>query len=293
MIDPGISGRVALVTGCNRPAGIGAAIARGLGAQGATVALAVAPGSIALDAPANAVPGAAETRGVGSVASAVRDPSLNGRAAMEEVQRAGGTAALFEADLADPSACASLLDRVEEALGHVEILVNNAAHSRPDTFLSAERGIFSRTTIPVTSEALDAHHAVNVRAPALLMADFHRRHAQGGGKWGRIINVSTDGAAAFPSEVSYGASKNALESLSRSAAHEFGPAGVTVNIVALGPIQSGWITEAMQPAICHETPLGRVGYPDDVADVVVFLASDQARWITGQTIYVGGGHRMV
>lgn len=159
--------------------------------------------------------------------------------------------------------------------------------------LSTERGIFSRTTIPATAEALDAHHAVNVRAPALLMADFHRRHVQRDGNWGRIINVSTDGAAAFPSEVSYGASKNALESLSRSAAHEFGPDGITVNIVALGPIQSGWITEDTRPAIQRETPLGRVGYPDDVADVVTFLASNQARWLTGQTIYVGGGHRMV
>jgi 3-oxoacyl-[acyl-carrier protein] reductase len=293
MIDPGLSGRVALVTGCNRPAGIGAAIARGLGAQGVAVALAVAPASIALDALANAVPGAAQTQDAGSVASAGKDPALNGRAVMEEIRRAGGTTAVFEADLADPSACAILLGRVEEAFGQVEILVNNAAHSRPDTFLAAEREIFSRSTIPITPEALDAHHAVNVRAPALLMTDFHRRHAQHGGKWGRIINVSTDGAAAFPSEVSYGASKNGLESLSRSAAHEFGPVGVTVNIVALGPIQSGWITEDMQSAICHETALGRVGYPDDVADVVVFLASNQARWITGQTIYVGGGHRMV
>lgn len=203
------------------------------------------------------------------------------------------TAALFGIDLADRYACAELLDRVEAKLGPVEILVNNAAYSRPDTFLPAERSIFSRSTVPVTASALDAHHAVNVRAPALLIADLYRRHVERGGTWGRVINISTDGAAAFPSEVSYAATKNGLESLSRSAAHELGPAGITVNIVAPGPIQTGWITDNMLPDICRDTPLGRVGHPEDVADVVVFLASDQARWVTGQTIYVGGGHRMV
>lgn len=293
MIDPGISRRVALVTGCNRPNGIGAAIARALSSQGAAVALAVAPVSIAFNALTNAVPSALTQRRGGDPTAALTDPELDGRAVLEEIRRSGGTAELFEADLADPGAPVALLDRVEEAVGPVEILVNNAAHSRPDTLLSAERGIFSRTTVPVTPETLDAHHAVNVRAPALLMADFHRRHTRRGGNWGRIVNVSTDGAAAFPSEVSYGASKNGLESLSRSAAHEFGSDGITVNIVAPGPIQSGWITEDMEPTIRRETPLGRVGYPDDVADVVVFFASNQARWLTGQTIYVGGGHRML
>lgn len=284
MIDPGISGRVALVTGCNQPSGIGAAIARGLSAQGAAVALAVAPAGIAFQALANAMPGARGGTG---------GPALDGRAVLKEIRRAGGAAELFVADLADPAVPASLLDRVEEALGPVDILVNNAAHSQPDTLLAAERGIFSRATVPVTAAALDAHHAVNVRAPALLMAEFHRRHARRGGTWGRVVNVSTDGAAAFPSEVSYGASKNALESLSRSAAHEFGPDGITVNIVAPGPVQTGWITDDMQPVIQRDTPLGRAGHPGDIADVVVFLASDQARWLTGQTLYAGGGHRMV
>jgi 3-oxoacyl-[acyl-carrier protein] reductase len=134
---------------------------------------------------------------------------------------------------------------------------------------------------------------VNVRAPALLIVDLYRRRVRHGGSWGRVINISTDGAAVFSSEVSYGATKNGLESLSRSAAHELGPAGITVNIVAPGLVQTGWITDDMVPGICRDTPLGRVGHPDDVAEVVVFLASDQARWVTGQTVYVGGGHRMV
>jgi 3-oxoacyl-[acyl-carrier protein] reductase len=275
VIDPGLNGRVALVTGCNRTVGIGAAIARALAVQGVTVAL---------------VAGPAEMAQAGAAAS---EAAFDGRAVLAEIQRLGATAALFDADLADPCACGELLGRVENALGPVEILVNNAAHSRPDTLLPVERGIFSRSTVPVTAVVLDAHHAVNVRAPALLIADLYRRHVERGGTWGRVISISTDGAAAFPSEVSYGATKNGLESLSRSAAHELGPAGITVNILALGPIQTGSITDDMLPGIRRDTPLGRVGQPDDVADVVVFLASDQARWVTGQTIYVGGGHRMV
>lgn len=269
------------MTGCNRAAGIGAAIAQALAVQGVAVAMGVAP--------PHAV---AEATAIGATMPA-RDDKLDGTQALAEVHAAGGTAALFEADLADTDACDTLLDRVEQAFGPVEILVNNAAYGRPDTFLTSSHEIFSRDTVPITAAALDAHHAVNVRAPALLTAALHRRHLARGETWARVINISTDGAAAFPSEVSYAATKNALESLSRSAAHELGAAGITVNIVAPGPIQTGWITDDMLPDICRDTPLGRVGYPADVADVVVFLASEQARWITGQTLYVGGGHRMV
>jgi 3-oxoacyl-[acyl-carrier protein] reductase len=124
------------------------------------------------------------------------------------------------------------------------------------------------------------------------MAEFAHRHVQHGARWGRIINVSTDGAPGFRSEVSYGASKYALESYSRAAASELGQYGITVNVVSLGPIQTGWITPEMERQIALETPLRRVGQPQDVADVIVFLASEQARWLTGQIIHVGGGHRM-
>jgi 3-oxoacyl-[acyl-carrier protein] reductase len=124
------------------------------------------------------------------------------------------------------------------------------------------------------------------------MAEFGRRHIEAGRTWGRIINISTDGAHCFPSEISYGASKLATESYSRSAAVELGQYGITVNILSPGPIQTGWITPAIEDAAVRDTPLGRIGQPEDVADVAVFLASDQARWVTGQLIYVGGGHRM-
>jgi 3-oxoacyl-[acyl-carrier protein] reductase len=125
-----------------------------------------------------------------------------------------------------------------------------------------------------------------------MMAEYARRHIERGARWGRIINVSTDGASGFSSEVSYGASKHALESYSRAAAKELGRYGITVNVVSLGPIQTGWIAPELERTISAGTPLGRVGQPRDVSDVIVFLASEQARWITGQLIYVGGGWQM-
>jgi 3-oxoacyl-[acyl-carrier protein] reductase len=104
--------------------------------------------------------------------------------------------------------------------------------------------------------------------------------------------VSTAGAERFPSEATYGASKFALESYTRSAASELGKFGINVNVVSLGPVQTGWITPELERKILSTIPLGRVGKPDDVAGVIVFLASEQARWVTGQRIYVGGGHGM-
>jgi len=144
----------------------------------------------------------------------------------------------------------------------------------------------------ITVGSHDQHFAVNSRAVALMMAEFARRHVERGARWGHIVNVSTDGASGFRSEVSYGASKHALESYSRAAAKELGQYGITVNVVSLGPIQTGWITPEMAQQIALETPLRAVGQPEDVADVIVFLASRQARWLTGQLIYVGGGFQM-
>lgn len=91
--------------------------------------------------------------------------------------------------------------------------------------------------------------------------------------------------------VSYAASKHAIESYSRSAAWEMGKYGIRVNIVAPFPIQTGCFTPDDEKAISAKAPLGRVGGPQDVADVIVFLASAQARWVHGQLLYVGGGIR--
>jgi 3-oxoacyl-[acyl-carrier protein] reductase len=200
-----------------------------------------------------------------------------------------------EVDLADPRAIPQLFDRVEKHLGPVDILINNAAHSVADSFIplrSPGEDWAGRNLSTVDADSHDRHFAVNSRAVALLTAEYARRHVNRGAVWGRVVNISTDGADCFPGEVSYGASKAALESYSRSAAVELGQYGITVNMVAPGPIQTGWIPADAEQPIVEDIPLRRMGRPDDVADVVVFLASEQARWVTGQRLFVGGGHRV-
>ncbi|GAA3929486.1 SDR family oxidoreductase [Actinomadura viridis] len=267
MIDTRLGGRTALVTGANGPLGIGAAIARALAAEGVRLALCSLPEALP-DRPDRYALSKAD----------------DGRRVLGEVRALGVEAELFEVDLATVDA-ADLFERVEGALGPVEILVNNAAYCVPDTFLPDGR--------TVDGASLDAHHAVNTRAPALLMTEFHRRHLRRGADWGRIVSISTDAAPGAPGEISYWATKNALESLSRSAALEFGAAGITVNIISPGPIQTGWLDGGLEGEVAALSPLGRVGHPEDIADIAVFLASHQGRWLTGQTILAGGGKRMI
>ncbi|MDQ2799393.1 MAG: SDR family oxidoreductase [Armatimonadota bacterium] len=267
-----INGRVALVTGANH--GIGAAIARVLAAHGASVALAY-----------------------------LREPAQDGRGQtadmfMESIIRDGGRAVALETDLSDPANITPLFAWAEAALGPVDILINNAAVTRQDTFLPESilgadaRAVDGFPVRTITAKSHDHHFALNSRATALLIAEFARRHIERGADWGRIVSISTDGAPAFRSEVSYGASKYAIESYSRAAAQELGPFGVTVNVISPGPIQTGWITPDLEASLSRQTPLGRVGQPEDVADVVLLLCSEQARWLTGQLLSVSGGLRL-
>jgi 3-oxoacyl-[acyl-carrier protein] reductase len=148
----------------------------------------------------------------------------------------------------------------------------------------------SKQTIDVESH--DRHFAVNTRAAVILMARFAHRIIERGANWGRIVNISADYAWGCPKEISYRASKYALESYSRSAAAELGPYGITVNVVSPGPVQSGYISLELEKALIPDIPMRRVGRPEDIADAVVFFASEQAAWITGQVLFVHGGHRM-
>ena len=292
MIDPGLQNKVVLVTGANNPYGIGAAIAEAFAAQGAAIFmtyLRTRPEEFGIDA-ATAAEATTPSEPFYRARNAEAPDTVLDRL-REHAVRIGSA----EIDLADPQAIPGLFDRVEEALGPVDILINNAAHSEPDDFVSfasPQEDWAGRLRPTVDARSHDRHFAVNSRAVALLMAEYARRHVSRGAVWGRVVNISTAGADCFPGEVSYGASKAALESYSRSAAKELARYGITVNVVAPGPIQTGWIpTEAEEPIVAS-IPLGRMGRPDDVADVVVFLASEQARWVTGQRLFVGGGHRV-
>jgi 3-oxoacyl-[acyl-carrier protein] reductase len=293
MIDPALNQKVALITGANNPHGIGAGIACAFAAQGAKVFL-----HYLRQLPS----GMLETPGEADAPGAPFYYAQQTKTADEvlaEIRKTGGEAEAWEADLADASSIPALFDRAEQMLGPVEILVNNAAYWEADTFVPANAELdnklvelWSDRPKSITASSFDKLFAVNTRAPALMMAEFARRHIARGSHWGRVINVSTDGAERFPSETSYGASKFALESYTRSAASELGKFGINVNAVSLGAVQTGWITVELERAILPTIPLGRTGTPEDVADVVVFLASEQSRWVTGQRIYVGGGHEM-
>ncbi len=285
MIDPGLEDKVVLITGANNPYGIGAATARAFAAQGACVFL-----HFFRSPPTHSEP--EQMHGPGRAFFNAQQ-SKTADEVLRSIHQSGGKAAAWEADLADPVNVPKVFDQAETSFGPVDILVNNAAAWEGDTFLpSGAEAVMSRFVSTVSAESHDHNFAVNSRAVALMMAEFARRFLRRGATWGRIINVSTDGASAFPGELSYGASKHAMESYSRAAAKELGPYGITVNVASLGPVQTGYIPPEMTEKLRAEIPLGRVGKPEDVAAAIVFLASEQAGWITGQLLYVGGGHGM-
>ena len=294
MIDPKLQDKTVIVTGASH--GIGAATAIAFAQQGAKVLInyfrpaAEAYSSLDDKEARNATePGRAmyykmQTQPADEVVKTIED--------------LGGVCREWEADLADPENIPKLFDRAEKELGPVDILVNNAAYGKCDTFIPPAEldddkpfvGVFPMTTINAASH--DNHFAVNSRAVALMMEEYAKRYIARKAKWGRIINTSSDGAHAHPSAVSYGASKLAAESFTRAAAVELGPYGITVNVISPGAVQTGWITAELQKQIEETYPLKRMGRPEDIANAIIFLASEQADWITGQVLCVGGGNRM-
>lgn len=177
-----------------------------------------------------------------------------------------------ECDLADPSAIPGLFDAVESEVGPVEILVHNAAASEHDTFED------------VSAALHDHHFAVNSRATALLIAEFASRHRSRNATWGRIVTITSAGQYGFEGEISYGASKAALESYTYSAAWELGSLGITANVVYPAATDTGWMDDAKRAAVSAKSPLKHVGQPDEVADAVLFLVSEQARAVTGTKV---------
>ena len=296
MLDLALDGKMALITGANH--GIGAATARLFVEQGAAVCLTYyRPPSPYSEVQLRAAREA--NIGGDTLYRAMQQQAIE--PLLQTLRAAGGTVHALEADLADPANVGVLFDACEAALGPVDVLVNNHTLCAPETFdpalaregtdEAAEEGAGVGARL-VSAAQIDAHFAVNARAYALLMAEYTQRYLRRGARVGRIINLSTDAAHAHAGNVSYAASKHAIESYSRSAAIELGKYGITVNVVAPGPIQTGYITPQAAAEIEAQTPLRRVGQPEDVAQVILWLASRQAGWLTGQLLYVGGGWRM-
>ena len=154
-------------------------------------------------------------------------------------------------------------------------MVNNASSGDMDGFDTIEK---------ITQEIMDDTFAVNVRGSVMMTREMFRHRSD----YGRIINVSTDASQVFAGQITYGASKAALEALTRSVALEVGKYGVT----APGPTQTGWIDEDLEKTVVPLIPMGNLIMPKDISETILFLASKQAKMITGQVIKVSGGHAL-
>ncbi|GLY22841.1 3-oxoacyl-ACP reductase FabG [Micromonospora sp. NBRC 101691] len=246
--------RIAVVTGAGQ--GIGAATARRLAAEGATVAV------VDLDA---------------DRAGAVAD----------DIVAAGGRAVGLGCDVTDADAVAATTDRVVETYGGLHVLVNNAGITRDN--------LLFRMALPEWETVLTTN-----LTSMFLCCQAAQRHMVAA-RYGRIVNLSSRSALGNRGQVNYAAAKAGVQGLTATLAVELGPFGVTVNAVAPGYVATamtaataqrvGSTPEDHQRMVAEQTPLRRVAQPTEIASVIAFLASDDASYVSGQTLYVNGGAR--
>ena len=257
--------RTALLTGVGRWRGIGAAIARGLAADGFDLAL-----SFHADY---------DRRVLGE------DSDVELLAA--ELRSQGRRITLLPGDLSDPTVPPQLVAAAREALGPLGALVMSHCESVDSSILNT------------TVESFDRHYEVNVRASWLLMKSFAEQvplgpvspdgTAPAGGATaagGAVIALTSDHTA---HNLTYGATKGALDRLVLAGTHELADRGIRTNVVNPGPIDTGWMDDGIRAAAATQTPGGRLGSPDTVADLVRFLVSEQGAWIRGQLLLSNGG----
>ena len=270
MIDYGLKDKVALITGANNPQGIGAATALAFAREGARVVLVYKKIPRAFDE--NKVDRNGADRYYAANAGSAD-------AVIEQLKAMNADFLVLESDISDGNAVKQIYASAMERFGKVDILVNNAADCDCDGLDTIEK---------ITPQIIDETLAVNVRGTILMTREFVEQR----GNYGRIINLSTDAAQIFPSQITYGASKATVEALTRSIALEVAKYGITVNCVAPGPTQTGWIDQELEAAVIPIIPLGKLIQPEDIAGTILFLASEQAKLITGQVIKVSGGHAL-
>lgn len=246
-----LAGKVALVTGASK--GIGAEIARRLAADGATVVVNYASSKAGADK------------------------------VVEAITKAGGKAVAVQADVAKEADVKRLFAEATKAVGRVDILVNNA-------------GVYEFGAIDQFEEA-QYRRMFDLNVLGLFLAT-REAVKQFGPDGGNIVNIGSVVATSAPAGASvYSATKGAVDTISLSLAKELGPRKVRVNSVNPGMVEtegthSQGITESeMATQVKGQTPLGRLGQPQDIASVVAFVVSDDAVWVTGQTLVVSGGFR--
>ena len=244
---------VALITGVGRRAGLGFAVAERLAQDGFDIAV---------------THWATYDERMPWGADAGIDDAVS-----ESLSRADVNYFSVAANFESADAPANLIDEVEAKLGPISVLVLCHCES------------VNTCLLDTTVESFDRHMAVNARACMLLMGAFARRFSAEPGR-GRIVALTSD---AVVGNVPYGASKAALDRIVVAAAHEFGHLGITVNALNPGPTQTGWMTTKMQEVVVRDTPLGRLGTAQDVANVVGFLCSPEGGWVNGQILHSNGG----
>lgn len=190
------------------------------------------------------------------------------------IQAKGGKALAVQADMSRAADARRLVIDTVKQFNRLDILVNNAGKFMP------------KPLEETTEEDFDSVVDLNAKGPYFAMQEAARVLKDGG----RIVNISTGGThLSFPGATAYLGSKAALEQYTKGLAQELAPKGVTVNTVSPGFTETGMMTEEYRQIGIQLSPMKRLGVPQDIADVVVFVVSEDARWLTGQTIQVGGG----
>ena len=270
MINYGLKDRVAIITGANNLQGIGATTALAFAREGAKVVLVYKKIFRPFDE------NKTDKNGVDRYYSANAGDTTLVECKLKELN---ADYMILEKDISKEEDVKEIYSKVIEHYGRVDILVNNAAVDDENGFDTIEK---------ITPNVIDDTFSVNVRGSILMIRELINRR----GDYGRIINLSTDAAQVFAGQITYGASKATLEALTRSIALEVAPYGITVNCVAPGPTQTGWIDEEFEKVVVPLIPMGKLIRPEDIAETILFLASEQARMLTGQVIKVSGGHAL-
>ena len=267
MIDYKLKDKVVVVTGANNPQGIGATTALAFAKEGAKVVIIYKKIAREYD------DSKTQLNGVDRYFKANANDAY---IVEEELKNINADYLIIESDISNQQDVLNIYSNIINKYGKVDVLINNAADGDMD-------GIDTIETI--NQQVIDDTFNVNVRGTILMIKEFIKYNNGNG----RIVNLSTDAAQVFAGQITYGASKATIEALTRSIALEVAKYGTTVNCVAPGPTQTGWIDKELEEAVIPLIPMGKIIEPEDIAQTILFLASEQAKMITGQVIKVSGG----